>query len=455
MRKTNKLILIITVTLVCNVLGRSPTPPPSVSNAGRKMAEYRWRHHHTPTPRPAVTPTATATPTDTPTPTATATATFTPTATATFTPTPTPTATPAVKLIGVCAFLTKGTTTIPAVVLNNSHVKYINVGDVPYHWNPRENEYDWSKFDAMLAQIPDGKQAKMGTALAGQGQAQGDTLPDWLLAKIPASEKITYFSGGAKITIPVPWSPTWLQYKEDAIAALGARYGNNPKVALFEVPGFTGKNIDFTVPCGNAVDAIPPTGSTINSRMLALGYNHDVMLVAGARMMNAAARAFPNAVLSFPTGPIGCGLETDPMSVVSEVLVAARAKWGVTRIMPVNYGMSAKMPFAQDAGAGGDLAFLRDAGAPTGGQALWNISGDTTYRMMGTLLCGADQHQCTQADKVWMCELFVDKSKSYGRYLEIYLADLVDPEMAPAIEYADRTLTGTSPGIATVKKVTK
>lgn len=344
--------------------------------------------------------------------------------------------------IGVCAFLTKGTTTIPAVVLNNPNIKFINIGDQWWHWQPTIGHYDFSKFDSLLAQVPTDKQVKISTTMAGQSQADGDTVPNDVMAAIPNNEKISYYSGDTLTTIAVPWSPTWLQFKKDAIAALGTKYGNNPKVVIGEAAVFTGKNIDFTVPSGNVVDGLPPTGSTISSRMRTAGYSHETMVAAGATMLNAFTSAFPNAVISFPTGPIGGGLETVQMSVVSEVLAAARTKWGTDRIMPVNYGLSAKMPFAIDAGAGGDLAFLRDASAPTGGQALWNVSGDTNYRMMGNLPCGPVSHQCTQADKVWIFELFVDKSRSYGRYLEVYLADLVDPAMAPAIAYAKTKLMG-------------
>lgn len=462
----SKFIIIITVALVCNVFGRE-TPPPAVSNAGRELANWRWRHHHTPTPRPVATvtptateaPTATATPTDTPTPTVTPTATFTPTATATATftptatatatstPTPSPTTTPTVMtaLIGICAFLTRGTTTIPDVVLNSTHIKYINIGDVWYHWQPTIGHYDFSKFASLLAQIPDDKQVKISTTMAGQSQADGDTVPNDVMASIPDDQKITYLSGGSPITIAKPWSPVWLQAKSDAIAALGAEYGDNPKIVLVELAGLTGKNIDWTVPCGTTVDGIPPTGSTVNSR---LGYSHAAIVAAGTTMMNAFASAFPNAVISFPTGPVGCGLEADKMSVAKEVLAAARAKWGTARIMPVNYGMNAKMPFARDAGAGGDLAFLRDAGQPIGGQGLWNVSGDTTYRMISPLPCGEPSHTCTQADKDWIFRTYIDKAASYGPYQEVYLADLVDSDLTSAIAYADTKLVGAQPGKA-------
>lgn len=478
-----KTALLILLTLVSSTYA-------SPSSAGRELAQWRWRHRHTPTPRPSptvrptatVTPTATSTPTATATPTPTATATFTPTptATATFTPTPsatftptatavptatftptpsatvTPTANPELSVpVGVSAMLSKRATTIPSIILSNTHIKYLCIGADWFVVEPTEGRFDFSTMDNIVSQVPSGFKIKVGIAMSGLRQSQGDSVPDWAMDKIPTNEMIFYWddnpyhstycpaphTGCSPVGIAVAWSPTWISLKKSVIAALGAHYANNPKVQIVEAAVFTGSNNDWSVPSGNVVDGVPPTGSTVTTRMRSAGYTHATMVSAGVEVLSAYIEAFPNQSVIWPTGPVGGGLESNPISVARDVRDAVRTKYGASHLMVANYGISNKMP-AVPPPTTGDLQVLYESQPNTGGQALWNVFGDTTYRMNGGV----------PADPVVIMKATVDKMAGYGRYLEIYLADLVEPTMAPAIAYADTKLVSTSPGKATLKK---
>ena len=69
---------------------------------------------------------------------------------------------------------------------------------------------------------------------------------------------------------------------------------------------------------------------------------------------------------------------------------------------------------------------------------LWNVSGDTTYRMNGGI----------PADEETILLDAITIGTHYGtQYQEIYVADLVDPNMGSIIHYGNYLLTVTPGGI--------
>lgn len=357
------------------------------------------------------------------------------------TPTGTPTPTPS-RPIGVATLLTKTTTTIPDSVKNNPNIRYISVSDDMWHVEPTEGTFNWSKLDALIAQVPAGKFIRLGIAMSGMRHSLGDSVADWAYDQIPAGEFISYidtnpnhhWTGWPLAQIAVPWSPTWLRLKKNLIAAVGSHYSGNTKIKIIDAAVFTGANNDWSVPSGTTVDGLPPTDSTVSSRMVTAGYTHAKMVSAGKTILDAYASAFPNQTIIWPTGPVDLSLESDPLSVARTVRDSAFSTWGRNRFMIANFGFSATTRIAPPR-TDQDWSIVYEAKPNSGGQAVWFVTGDTTYRMNGG----------DPGDPVAILEAAFDRFKPYGDYYEIYLADVTDPAMAPAIAYGAALLAGSEP----------
>jgi Beta-galactosidase len=323
---------------------------------------------------------------------------------------------------------------IPAQLLNDRRVRGFVAGS---HWkdfSSAEGVYDWTPFDDYIAQIPEGKWIRLAI-----GQAASEA-PQWALDAVPDNEKVSYRDTNEYhdtyneiVTIPVAWSETWCNIKAAMIKAVGARYAGNALIKVVEWCWVTGSHNDWSIPAGTKVDGVPPEGSTMTSRMLDAGYSHEAIVRAGKLMLDTNAAAFPKQILVTPSGPIDKSLEDDPLSVIKEVLDYGQSNYGASRIVVANYGINGHMP--DPVKPTSDLA-LYDLYKPnTAGQALWNCSGDDSYRVMGG----------EPTDKSVAFTTMIDGYIRIGGvgYFEAYQKDLMDTQMSDAIDDADAKLMST------------
>jgi hypothetical protein len=233
--------------------------------------------------------------------------------------------------------------------------------------------------------------------------------------------------------------------KNKMIAALGARYGDNPNIKIVFVGFANAQSTDWSVPDRMTVDGLGASGSSERSRWLSLGYTAQKVINAGCPasgttgVIDAAALAFPDGIIAYAVGrtsaeedaPSMNGLDPTPDYVVQTVLDNAIAKYG-DRIAIQKNSLSRKTAdnqphWAQP--ADNQWTIIYNNPTCVGAQMLWNCFGDAAYQMNGGV--GADPATVLMAA--------VDTGVAYNtQYQEIYQTDVIN--LLEVISYAHNAL---------------
>ena len=167
---------------------------------------------------------------------------------------------------------------------------------------------------------------------------------------------------------------------------------------------------------------------------VAAGYTTELMVNAGETIIDATMAAFPNQNVVMAIGR-GAG-DLDPtLDYLSETVVDyATTTYG--RFITTKYSLSATTADPAVDTSLVNWQVLFDQCPNVAAQMLWNVSGDTTYRMNGGI----------PGDKQTILLNAITIGAHYGtQYQEIYEVDLEDPTLSSVIDTANTLLTVTPP----------
>ncbi len=230
--------------------------------------------------------------------------------------------------------------------------------------------YDWTFIDSEVA-----KAAASGKWVFLRIMTQ-QAKPQWVTDAITAAggKFFSWQSEGTTYTIPVFWDPTFVAKKKEMIAALAARYGNNPTVKIVGVSFANALSEDWSIP------HLPENVA----EWLALGYNTDTMLDTWKQFVDTAMAGFPNSFVSLAINGNGHvpGLNLDPDAdyLARNAILYANLNYPGRLIVQKN-GLSATTTPAP--GSDGNFELLYDAYPNGGAQMLFWCFNDPTYRMNG------------------------------------------------------------------------
>jgi Beta-galactosidase len=295
-----------------------------------------------------------------------------------------------------------------------------NWGDL----EPAEGIFDWSYLDNVTARVEGAGKAVLLRIVTGGGDiASGGSCPSWVMDAIaveplPPLQKFYTFNDGERwVTIAVFWDPVWLAKKTAMIAAVGARYSNNPAVKIVGASFANANSEDWAVP------HTPPE----TDAWLAAGYTSAKMLDAGRQIIDATMAAFPNQFVTLAVAGNGPTLDPDPSYVARNAVLDARASWPGRLIVQKN-SLGTYIPAAPGTGTAWKLVW--DSRPAVAGQMVYWCYGDPTYRV----------NDGVPIDPSVALVNSVDKGVAYGmKYIEIYRTDVVN--LPAATHYAHTRLT--------------
>lgn len=311
--------------------------------------------------------------------------------------------------------LTSGDRPINAAVLANPDVDGITVLSGWGVIEPTEGNFDWAYLDSTIAAAAAaGKQVLLRIGTMAKRPAWVDTA-----VKNAGGQFFTFTSGGVQVTIPLFWDPVFLEKKKAFIAAVGARYTNNPTVTIVATAFANATSEDWNVP--HTSDLIP--------QWLSLGYTTDKMLDAGHQIIDATMTAFPNQYVTMAVGGDGPNLDLSLDYVASTIVATERAIWP-DRLIAQKNSLSTYVEQAP-ASYGTIWRLIWDSQPDVGGQMLYWCVGDAAFRV----------NKGIPIDPAVALTQSVDIGLGYGlSHIEIYQRDVIN--LPAVITYAHNALTG-------------
>jgi hypothetical protein len=307
-------------------------------------------------------------------------------------------------------------------VLGNANVDGITIRQDWSALEPTEGTYDFTYLDsAVAASAAAGK----GVLLRINTQA---AKPAWVTTAVQNAGGLffTFTNNGVQTSIPVFWDPTFLAKKTAMIAALGAHFASNPTVKIVSASFANATSEDWYV---------PDTRSYV-TQWLTLGYTSQLMINAGATIINATMAAFPNQYVSLAVGGDqhwGLGYNLDPTSdyVARNTILNTAISWPGRLIVQRN-DLSTFIPVFP--GTGTFYQMLSDFPPNVAGQMFWWCFGDTLYKV----------NNGVPIDPGTALTESVNNGVSYAeKYIEIYQIDVAN--LPTVISYAHSAITHTTP----------
>lgn len=191
---------------------------------------------------------------------------------------------------------------------------------------PSPGTYDWSLVDQQLALIAaDGM-------LAALSIVQGDSgTPSWLAGL--GAQMVTYPFFGTERTVALAWDAIYLERWTALVAALGARYADNPTIEVVHATHATHNGFEMQLPFGE------------QTQYQSLGYTDALYAESWAVVLDAFATAFPNTWLDVDVHPIWgsdvpAQLTTDHgLTTIGDRFGVFGAWWSVKNAVDVYPGM--------------------------------------------------------------------------------------------------------------------
>ena len=276
--------------------------------------------------------------------------------------------------------------------------------------------YDWSFIDSEVA-----KAAASGKWVLLRLVTMA-ARPQWVTDAITAAggKFFTWTDSEGTHTVPVLWDPTYVAKKKQMLADLGARYGSNPTIKIVAVSFANCTSEDWNVP--HLDDNV--------AEWFSLGYSSAIMLDTWQQFVDTAMAGFPNAFITLAINgnghTDGLNLDQDTNYLARNAILYANLNYPGRLIVQKN-GFSATTVPAEL--CDGNFQLLYDAYPNSGGQMLFNVIGDTTYRMNGGV----------PGDPATILHNAVNIALGYHvKYLEIYQLDCVN--LPTEINYAHNML---------------
>jgi hypothetical protein len=303
----------------------------------------------------------------------------------------------------------------------------------------REGEFTWGPIDQVVNEAQaHGKKVSLDIL-------PGIFTPPWVYTagaqRFPFLwDKPWGFPPCSEQGLPLPWDPVYLAKWGSFVQAMGQRYAASPAVVLLKLQGINAQTSEFllphTQPSGNQMGRLVrqcPAQKDENETWRSLGYRPSKILSAWRTAAAAQGRAFPNQGLVMETGPWGMppidedgnamGRDADT-SLPLQVIEAGRAMFG-RRFVVQNDGLNAvwAWPGLVQAAAGNPIAY----------QTAWAVTNDRTCRM---------NHFQQPCDPQQMMQGTINHGLSSGaQYLEIYMIDVLNPQLSGILAEAHRRLT--------------
>jgi hypothetical protein len=327
---------------------------------------------------------------------------------------------------GIFCMPVQGANGFPDQILNDTRIAGLDLGDQWQDIETTEGGYDWSTLDTQLAQAEaHGKKVVLGITSGGLN------VPDWLLTNYPNIQPFTFIDPnphhstyGQPVTMPVFWDPIFLAKKIAFIQAAAARYASHSSIAVVSCSFANSTTGDWNIP--DSPEDI--------ANWVAAGYTTELMVNAGETLIDATMAAFPNQNVVMPIGRNTTGLDPSVDYLSETVVDYATTTYG--RFITTRFSLSATTADPAVDTSLDNWGVVFDQCPNVAGQMLWNVSGDSTYRMNGgvagnpaTILLNA-----------------ITIGAHYGmQYQEIYLVDLEDSTLSSVITTAKTLLTVTPP----------
>jgi glycosyl hydrolase family 42 (putative beta-galactosidase) len=327
---------------------------------------------------------------------------------------------------------------IPPAILQDSKVDGVALR---YVWNalePQEGRFNWEMLDRDISQASaQGKRVSLEVTpgifapnwVYGAGAAQFSFRWDKPWGPAPCSQ----------VSFPIPWDPVYMSKWQAFVRAMGEHYQNNRSVVLVKVEGVNAQTSELMLPHSRP-------GEGAESRLVncspnddiaqwqSLGYRPERVRTTWRQFAETYAEAFPNQYLALQTGPWGMppiddegklmfGRPTDSGFAQSVIPIGKAAIDGHFVIQ--NDGLQAIWSWPQ-------LPEIAQ-GTPIAYQMAWRVTDDPTCRM-NHFQRPCDPHEMLQAS--------VGRGIEAGaKYLEIYIPDLLNPQLTDVITEAHRRLT--------------
>jgi hypothetical protein len=259
--------------------------------------------------------------------------------------------------------------------------------------------FDWTFLDSEISRIRAKSKKVMLRPVMG-----GQNVPSWLFS-LGATSYSTIGPDGTRTTIVPWWDTVYVGRAKFFLEALGARYKT--------------KVHTLVLPIGNAFTAEMNiwvnTSDGDLDELMALGYSFDGMINAFVDLLTSASNAFPNSLCTVAIGPASADL------VGADRYLPAKTLW--QKASPI---LGSMLYFqANDVQYYAPLLdkpserwkVLQSVSPQVGGQMLWFVSGDTTYRMT--------QGDSTIPPEDVLRQAIQNGVNFHARHLEIYQRDVL------------------------------
>jgi len=153
---------------------------------------------------------------------------------------------------------------------------------------PVDNQYDWSYIDEILAVAASSKKKVMLRIVSAW------MSPDWVYDAGAEAFWYTEKHNNDQLSrMPVPWDAVYLRKWRDFIQALGARYNNNPNLAVIAITG-----------ASRSSEMYLPNADKDIKQWYDIGYSDQKIVNTWKTIIDEFADAFPDTALILPVSII-------------------------------------------------------------------------------------------------------------------------------------------------------
>jgi hypothetical protein len=264
---------------------------------------------------------------------------------------------------------------------------------------PREGQYNWEVFDRVIKQTQSSNKKIMLRVIAGTSS------PDWIYTA--GAQKLEYTDDNAnhesyeqKLFMPLPWDSIYLAKWKNFVSVFGEKYNDNPQVILIQMTG--------PAKAGE-MHLVEKDNETFWS---IYNYTDAKLENAWKETIDAYSSAFPNKQIAIDIAkPLNFG---NSWQAVQDIVAYIYEKRETHFAVQGNF-LAAKTP--ENFQPYALIKSYKDK--TTGFQMLAPFTGDGGARLGGTLREAIDKGLAVGAD-----------------YIEIYSADVENPQLADDIKYA-------------------
>jgi hypothetical protein len=327
---------------------------------------------------------------------------------------------------------------VPQDILLNPNIDGVALLFLWKELEPRERQFDWNFSDSEIIRAhAQGKKISLGVT-------PGVSTPEWVYGD--GARKYTFLWDKrwgpppcSPVSLPVPWDSVYIAKWLEFVRAFAQRYANDPDVVLVKIEGINAQTPEFFLPHSpsKSVSAGARVGCPGDDNLAAwqdVGYRPERVRAAWRTLAGGYAERFPNQSLVLETGPAGMPPIDDaghimPRSGADRTLAPAIISAGKSligaRFVVQNDGLQVNLPWP-------DLLRIAPP-ASIAYQMAWRVTGDPSCRM------NLFQRPCDPRSTL---QTSINIGINSGaKYLEIYIADLMNPQLNEVIVDAHRRLT--------------